>query len=215
LLRGQATATSDLDIVIVTDRDDAPFRASYMSQGWPIEAFVQTEVSWRWYFQSDVRSGRTPMPSMCVEGIVIRDRNGLAEQMKREARALIEQGPQALSVQEIEDLRYILTDALDDFIGAPTLEEGIFAAVQVAERSTQLRLRMSRQWMGFGKWVPRSLRQVDIGAADALRDAMGAYCRKDEKEPLIQFAHDALALAGGRLFEGYYRVGRRTPPEGM
>lgn len=213
-LRGQGTPTSDLDIVIITDRDDAPFRASYLAHGWPIEAFVHTRESWRWYFASDAQSVRIPLPSMCAEGVIIRDHDGLADEIKREARTLIARGPKPLSLDEIEDLRYALTDALDDFIGVPSLEEGIFAAVQVAERSVQLRLRLAGHWIGAGKWIPRTLRQVDPAKADELRDALERYCRHGDKRPLIRFAEQALQKVGGRLFAGYHRAGRLTPPEG-
>lgn len=38
--RGEATATSDLDIIIVTHEDISPYRKSYREYGWFIEAFV-------------------------------------------------------------------------------------------------------------------------------------------------------------------------------
>jgi len=38
--RGEATATSDLDIIIVTHEDIGPYRKSYREYGWFIEAFV-------------------------------------------------------------------------------------------------------------------------------------------------------------------------------
>ncbi|HEU0172628.1 MAG TPA: nucleotidyltransferase domain-containing protein [Blastocatellia bacterium] len=38
--RGEATATSDLDIIVVTHEDISPYRKSYREYGWFIEAFV-------------------------------------------------------------------------------------------------------------------------------------------------------------------------------
>jgi len=38
--RGEPTATSDLDIIIVTHEDISPYRKSYREYGWFIEAFV-------------------------------------------------------------------------------------------------------------------------------------------------------------------------------
>src|SRR5215813_7999201 len=40
--RGEPTATSDLDIIIVTHEDISPYRKSYREYGWFIEAFVGT-----------------------------------------------------------------------------------------------------------------------------------------------------------------------------
>ncbi|MBO0724811.1 MAG: nucleotidyltransferase domain-containing protein, partial [Blastocatellia bacterium] len=38
--RGEATANSDLDIIIVTHEDISPYRKSYREYGWFIEAFI-------------------------------------------------------------------------------------------------------------------------------------------------------------------------------
>jgi hypothetical protein len=42
-----------------------------------------------------------------------------------------------------------------------------------------------------------------------MTDALEAYLRREDKEPLRRFAEDALEQAGGRMFEGYYRQAPR------
>lgn len=54
-LRGEATATSDLDIVIITTREGTPYRESFIAFGWPIEVFVHDNNLYRVYFASDVK----------------------------------------------------------------------------------------------------------------------------------------------------------------
>ena len=39
-MRGQATETSDLDLVVVYERLEAAYRESFVHGGWPIEVFV-------------------------------------------------------------------------------------------------------------------------------------------------------------------------------
>ena len=51
VLRGDGTATSDLNIVVITGREDAPFRQSFMWEGWPVEVFAHREVLPRFLHQ--------------------------------------------------------------------------------------------------------------------------------------------------------------------
>ena len=209
-LRGEATPTSDLDIVVVDDLADAPFRASYHEFGWPIEAFVHTVESCRWYFVNDGR--RPSLAMMCHEGEVVRDREGFAGHIRAEARELLTAGPRPLSPEELASWRYGLTDALDDFVGCDREDEGVFIASIVAQEATDLVLLLNRQWLGAGKWTPRALRRFDPELAERLGTALTAYTRHGDKGELIAFATAALDMTGGRLFQGYYSRGHVPQP---
>lgn len=205
VIRGQGTATSDLDIVIVTDREEAPFRASHRFDGVPIEAFVHTEASLPAWIATDGERGRPSLAMMCAEGVVLRDRDGVAERVKRDAREFLDQGPEPLSPEQVEDWRYSLTDLLDDFLGCEDPREGVFIAHALAVEAADLLLLLHRQWRGAGKWVPRALARYNREAADRLVEALAAYHQNRNKGPLVGFAEEVLGEAGGRLFEGYCR----------
>lgn len=211
--RGEDTPTSDLDLVIVTTREESPFRASYRAHGWPVEAFVHTHRSYRQFFAADVARRQASLPAMCAEGAIVRDRDGAAARMQEEAREVLRQGPPPLTPEEIEDLRYGITDALDDFLGCDRPEEGIFVAAQLAEKTADLILLRHRQWLGRGKWLLRALRRHDPTLAGRLAAALQEYARHGDKGGLVAFVDEALAPAGGRLFEGYYRAGPRDEGE--
>jgi hypothetical protein len=204
-IRGDATATSDLDIVIVTKRPEAPLRASYLEHGWPIEAFVHTPASLPGWFQQDAERRRPSLPNMVAESITLLDRNGTAESVKAQARAILARGPQPLTLSEIEDWRYGLTDLLADFVGVTRHEEGVFVANDLAVEAANLTLRLNRHWLGTGKWVFRALARFDAELAHRLVAALDSYYRNDDKGPLIAIATEVLNSAGGRMFEGYYR----------
>lgn len=208
-LRGEDTPTSDLDLVLFVDRDEAPFRASYRAFGWPIETFVQTRKSYRRFFGEDLKERRPALPTMCAEGIILRDSDGIATRVKEEARAELDRGPRKLTVAESEDRRYAVTDLLEDFIGCTSRQEGPFIAVLLAQGATELVLLHHQQWIGAGKWTMRALRRHDSSLAERLAQALAAYITDGEKSPLIRFTRDALALEGGPVFEGYYRQGPR------
>ena len=206
-LRGEATPTSDLDIVVVTDHPDAPYRASFREQDWPIEAFIHTERSLHRYLAMDVQRRRPSLPFMCEEGVILRNRDGLADRVKEEAHRLLARGPEPLSEDEIERRRYAVTDLLDDFLGVQHVAEGIFVACDLATTAADLILGYKRSWTGSGKWIPRALARVDPELSRSLTSALMVYCRTGTKEELLAFVESALAPVGGRLFEGYQSRG--------
>lgn len=203
IVRGEATATSDLDLVIVTKEVTAPYRESLYAYGWPTEVFVNTPTSYREFFASNIQRRRPSLPRMCAEGIIVRDHEGVAQRLKQEARDLLEQGPPPLSKEEITQLRYAVTDLLDDFIGSVRTGESFFIASGLAERSSELMLSYHGQWIGKGKWVLRALHAFDPQLAQRLIAALASFCQQGKKDDLITFAQEALDLVGGRLFEGY------------
>jgi len=203
VVRGQATATSDLNLVVMDARLAAPYRESFVAHGWPVEAFVHKPASYRQFFASDARRRTPSLQAMCAEGIVLRDRDGLAERIKAEAREWLARGPAPLSARAMRDARYALTDRLDDFIGATRLEEGMFAAHELATLAAEFVLAAQRAWSGRGKWLIRALRRFDPETAERLAKALEDYYRNARKDELIAFVDDALAPVGGRLFAGY------------
>lgn len=208
-IRGEDTTTSDLDVMIVTEREEAPFRESFRAFGWPIEAFVHTPESFPVYFRSDVARRTPTLATICAEGIVVADAGGLAERITAQAGALIAAGPPPLSELEREEFRYGLTEALDDLLGTEDRAEGLFIAHQVGEMSATLLLLINNRWIGRGKWLVRALRQFDEGEALLLEAGLSAYCRAGDKSSLADFARATLERAGGPIFEGFYRSGHR------
>jgi predicted nucleotidyltransferase len=205
VIRGEGTPTSDLDIVVISDRDDAPLRASYRFMEWPIEVFVHTEESLPRWMLKDAERRRPSMAMMCAEGVAVRGDELLVAEMKAQGRRVLDAGPPELTPSQIEDLRYALTDLLDDFLGVTSPTEGIFSANALAVDIADFTLALNGKWLGSGKWVPRALRRFDPDLTDALVDALRAYYRTEEKGPLSQIAERTLDSAGGRLFEGYFR----------
>ncbi len=203
VVRGEATTTSDLDIVIITGVPDAPFRESFVWEGWPIEAFVHNEQSLLSYFASDRELYAPKLQQMCLEGLVLRDHDGLAARTKAEARSQIEAGPSPLTPEETERMRYIVTDLLDDFSGVDHDADAYFIAHDLASASARLILRANRQWLGGGKWTLRALTAFDPYLAEHLAASMSQFYRSGDKKDLLDFAERALAPLGGRLFEGY------------
>ena len=206
-LRGEATATSDLDIVIITPKEGTPYRESFLAFGWPIETFVHNFNSCLAYFASDASERSPSLPLMCVEGVILRDRDGTAPRIRDAARAILEQGPPPLNEADVARIRYMVTDALDDFIGTSTPGENYLIAGRLAEVAAQFLLAYHRQWSGDGKWLIRALKRFDAEKAQQLTTALERFYRQGSKDELVHFAGQVLEPVGGRLFEGYKAAG--------
>ncbi len=210
VVRGEATATSDLDIVIITDREEAPYRRSYVWEGWPVEALVHNEQSYLDFFASDLLEYEPALQVMCLEGIVLRDRDGIAARIKEEARRQVEAGPAPLTPEATDRLRYIVTDLLDDLEGSVLPDESLFIANNLAVAATRLILLHNRRWIGSGKWLLRALRDFDPVLALRLGAALRLFYQSEQKEALVTFADNVLAPVGGRLFDGYFASGKKN-----
>src|SRR5437764_5257361 len=123
VLRGEGTPTSDLDIVIITDREGTPYRESFARDGWPIDVFVHNERSIEDFFEQDAKRYQPSLQQMCAEGLLLRDVDSAGARIKEEARRQLEAGPQPLTPGELDRLRYTVTDLLDDFSGSIREEE--------------------------------------------------------------------------------------------
>ncbi|MEA3337023.1 MAG: nucleotidyltransferase domain-containing protein [Chloroflexota bacterium] len=203
VVRGEATATSDLDIMVIRGPEQETFRESLRDFGWPIEVFVHTEETHRRFAASDAARRRPATSRMVCEGIILVDQDGLATQLKQDACALLAQGPPPLDEDRIAMARYSLTDLLDDLIGCQDETEGRFIAQLLAEQSADLIVDIHGQWRGQGKWLPRALGVVDPSLPVELSDALREYYCQGDCTALITFAKKTLDLAGGPLWDGF------------
>jgi hypothetical protein len=208
VVRGEGTRTSDLDLVIITHAPGTPFRASYHECGWPIEAFIHSPASCRYYQGSDAQRRSPAMPMMCAEGVLLRDDDGEGARLKEEARAILARGPAPFSAEELAWQRYMITDLLDDLEGARGWEEAVLIVPELLERVADLILVSHGCWIGRGKWLLRALRRHDPATAERVMGALRAFHERGDQAPLLALAEEALEAVGGRLFAGYTAQGK-------
>lgn len=202
VVRGEATETSDLDIVIFDRNLKSAYRESVIEYGWNIEVFVHNLISYKDFFKSDCERGRPSLPKMVSEGTVLKD-SGILDLIKHEANELLDKGPEEWSAETIKIKRYFITDTLDDFIGSNIRAEEIFIANTLAELVSEFVLRTNRQWIGTSKWVVRSIRNYDEKFADQFVEAFDIFYRTGEKSKVIVMVDNILQPFGGRLFQGF------------
>ncbi|QOR64716.1 nucleotidyltransferase domain-containing protein [Cytobacillus suaedae] len=202
VVRGEATETSDLDIIVFDSQIDSSYRESTIKFGWPIELFVHNLNSYKSFFKSDCERARPSLPRMVSEGIVLKD-NGIISSIKIEASELLENGPEEWSSDTIRIKRYFITDTLDDFIVSKKRSEEIFIAGTLADIVSEFVLRTNKKWIGTSKWIVRSLKEHDKEFANRFVQAFDSYYKTGEKHKVIQIVDSVLEPHGGRLFEGF------------
>jgi len=202
VVRGEATETSDLDIVIFDESLQSSFRESLTAFGWPIELFVHNLFSYRYFFEMDCKDAIPSMPRMVSEGIVLKD-SGIIQSIKEEANALLSKGPERWSEETITEKRYFITDVLDDFIGSTIREEQIFIANTLSNKIQEFVLRTNGHWMGTSKWVVRALKIYDEKFAEEFVNAFDEFYKSGKKDKIITIVDKVLEPYGGRFFDGF------------
>jgi len=202
VVRGEATETSDLDIVIFDKSLSSSYRESLKEFGWDIEVFVHNLSTYKQFFKSDYERARPSLPMMVSEGIILKD-EGVINDIKKEANDILDKGPEKWAEDTIKVKRYFITDTLNDFIGSSNRAEELFIANTLAELVSEFVLRTNGKWIGSSKWIIRSLRQYNEEFANILVEAFDLFYTKGEKQLIINLVNEVLQPYGGKLFEGF------------
>ena len=118
VVRGEATATSDLDLIIIVPEGHQSYRESLHAFGWPMETFVHTPAMHRHFTNLDAARRSASTSRMVCEGIILLGRDGWAERFKEEACTVLASGPAPLTEQELASARYFVSDLMDDLTDA-------------------------------------------------------------------------------------------------
>ncbi|UTH72388.1 nucleotidyltransferase domain-containing protein [Chromobacterium sp. IIBBL 290-4] len=204
IARGQATATSDIDLVVIHRHLSAAWRESLLEQNWPMEAFAHDLHTLQYFFdQVDAPSGLPSLASMVSEGLLIAGDEALAKQAKAMAQAALKRGPPAWDDAARRASRYAITDIIDD-IRAPATRHTLNAALaQLYPALANHYLRSRNQWSAKGKTLPRRLAQLDSDYADHYCAAFEQAFGQGETAALIALAEQTLQTDGGWLFAGH------------
>lgn len=202
VVRGEATDTSDLDIIIFDNKSVSSSRQSIIDFDWSIEVFVHNLTSYKYFFDSDYKRARPSMQRMVSEGLIIKD-NGVIEEIKDEANKILREGPEKWSLEVIKIKRYFITDALDDFIGSNYRAEELMIVNTLADLVQEFVLRTNGCWIGSSKWVIRELNKFNPDFTNQFVNALDTFYKVGEKNKVIELVDKVLEPFGGRLFEGF------------
>lgn len=201
--RGEATANSDLDILIITNQDLDFYRKSFRDFGWFIEAFVSSPRFNEQKIENAANNRGSSALQMYAESIILKDSDNFACNLKDKAAAILRRGAPVLTARETEEYRYIITDWLDNFMDSDNFDESLFIVYDLMAKTAELLLAYNGQWIGERKWLFRALRQFDNPLAGQLIESLKYFCQTGEKTELITTIEQILEPAGGRMYEGF------------
>ena len=205
VVRGEATPTSDLDLVVVYERLPHAYREAFVHAGWPVETFVHDPETLGYHFESDRRRGIPSLQRMVSEGIEIPEASGFSAELKRLASELLEAGPPRWDEAELTRRRYRLSDWVDDIRHPRTPEELVASGTFLYADLADFFFLSQGLWTAHSKTIPRRLREVDAGFAGRFRDAFEALFAEKRQGPVITLVEEVLQPFGGILFEGFRR----------
>ena len=203
VMRGDATPTSDLDIVVVYERLPNAYREAFTFEGWPVEAFVHDAETVERFFEADRTRGLPAMLSMVLEGVEIPEAGEFSAGLKRRAAEIFEAGPPPLEEDEMHLRRFRLTDWVDDMRHPRSPEELVATGAYLYGDAADFFFRSRNLWSSHSKTIPRRLREADTDFAETFLLAFDALFVEKNNAPAIALIAEMLAPFGGLLFDGF------------
>jgi hypothetical protein len=202
VLRGEGTAYSDLDIVVLYEKVPHAWRESFTHQGWPVEAFCHEPQTLNYFFELDIKSGFPSLPSMVAESIVIPQTTAIAERAQKLAREILLSGPPAWDASTLDRARYMVTDLIDDIRAPRSGDELTATGTKLYELLADFHLRSNKKWSGKGKSLPRALKAANPELWNRFQHAFAQLFENHSASKVIELAAEILA-PHGFLFNGY------------
>jgi predicted nucleotidyltransferase len=204
LVRDEGTPYSDLDLVVIFDSLTAAYRESFYFQGFPVEAFVHDRETLNYFLSEiDYRSGIPALAQMILEGIEIPKPNEFSQSLKRLAALVLGSGPPALSAQDIQRMRYNITNLIDDIRQFKSKDELVAAGTALYESLADFYLRTNNHWSAKGKSIPGILKRQNPDLGSLYCNSFEELFERGIPEKVIALAEEVLKPKGGFLFDGY------------
>jgi hypothetical protein len=206
LVRGEGTPYSDLDLVVILPSVPNAYRESFLFDNRPVEAFVHDSETLQYFFlELDRPSGAPALPQMVAEGAVVVDTTGSSRELKELARSLLAAGPPALTSAEHSQIRYHISDLLDDLRTPRAPVELLAIGARLFEILADYQLRARQHWSGKGKSLAYALSREEGDLSNRYADAFGRLFISGESEMVVALVRRVLEPYGGPLFDGQLR----------
>ena len=204
IVRGEGTASSDLDLVVLFANLACAYRESFRFDGYPVEAYVHDRETLEYFFfDVDRPSGVPALPQMVLEGVEIPVANEVSRALKQLAASVIAAGPPELDVQTEQRMRYIVSDLIDDLRAPKSKDELVGTGARLYEHLADYHLRRQGLWSAKGKAIPRVLQRVDPELCRKYAQSFNTLFTLGDVTAVVHLAEELLRAAGGPLFDGY------------
>lgn len=221
IVRGEATASSDLDLVMVFAEVETASRQSFRFSNWPVEVFVHDPQTLDYFFRTvDRPTGVPALPTMVNEGIEVPSRTAFGQRQKDLAKRVLEDGPPLWSQEQRDHSRYMISDMVEDIRAPRNSDELRVVLSDLYSALANHYFRSRALWSAKGKNIPRALARHDGTVHNRFAKAFELAFKEETVTSVIQLCEDVLDRDGGFLFDGYssdapdtWRSPQKLPPE--
>jgi hypothetical protein len=91
-MRGQGSATSDIDLMVLHPLLAQAYRESFIFQDIPVETFVHDPETLSWSLEPDHKDGHPALIGMLIEGVLIGPRQDIGCDFKKRASQMFAEG---------------------------------------------------------------------------------------------------------------------------
>jgi len=201
IVRGEGTAFSDLDIVVIHKNLPNAFRESFYFRSFPVETFVHTPETLNYFFEADAKTFVPSLAAMVAEGIEVPAKTDLSVSLKHLANEYLS-GLPVISDEEIRDARAWLTDLIDDIRAPRSKEELTASGTTLYAVLANFYLRTNGVWSAKSKSIPRALEKLNPEFQQRFCASFERLFVAGEIEKVIELAEELVAPHGGFLFDG-------------
>lgn len=200
-VRGEATAFSDLDVVVIFEDLPNAFRESFYFRNLPIETFVHTPETLNYFFEQDAECEIPSLPQMVAEGIPVPNKTDLSEKLKSIANEILQNTPK-LPIEKLDMIRYGITNLIDDIREPHSKEELTASATELYNVLADFYFRANGLWSAQNKAIPRILQKNDPKLCHVYCESFEELFVKGDQTKVIELTEKILKPHGGFLFEG-------------
>jgi hypothetical protein len=200
----QATATSDIDLVIVFEELDHAYREAFIYENTPIDAFIHDPKTLSYFFENiEAKDGRPALIQMILNGHTVLGVDNFCIAIKELAQKAFEAGPRNLSKEEIDKERFLITDILDDIKHPRNKDEQMISAIHLFEPLIQFYFRSQGKWAASGKSLIRLFKDDNLTLAAKYTQSFNDLFKSGGFKTLESVVKEILDPFGGFLWDGF------------
>ena len=203
IVRGEGTAFSDLDIVVIFEKLPNAFRESFYFREFPVETFVHTPETLNYFmFERERPNGFCVLANMVDEGIEVPASSALSRRLKDLANKCLALKPLPLAKEQIDNLRYRITNLIDDIRAPRSKEELTATGTELYAALAEFYFRTNDLWSANGKSIPRRLQKTSLAFQRKFCAGFEELFAAGKPEKVIELTGELLAPHDGFLFDG-------------
>ena len=204
--RGEATPTSDFDVVLLFDKlPEGAWREMLSFEGRDFEVFAHDLATLSYFLREiEFASAKPVLAKMIAEGLPIKSAPlAIITTAKQMALATLQTGPPSLDETTLELRRYAITD-LAQALSSPRDEATLLAiGTSLYTALAEFFLRAAGQWNATGKATPSALAATDPTIADQFASAFSSLFQTGDASSVQALVDAVLVPYGGRVRAGF------------